>query len=380
MRKIRKFNALLLILTLLLPSALAAGEAPTVSAETAILLEADSGRVLFCREPDKPMKGASTVKIMTALLALETLDPAESVTVRQEWTGCEGSSMYLRAGQELTVRELLTGLLLCSGNDAALALACLAAGSEEAFVGRMNEKAAALGMENTVFTDASGLCTEGHSVTARDLALLAREAMRDPLFREIVGCKTADAGGQPLRNHNKLLWRDRRVVGVKTGYTRAAGRTLVSAAEENGMTLICVTLNDPCDWEDHLSLLDWGFRSYARVAAEALRFPVPVVSGAAESVCAVPEYQPTLLTKSGEALRWTAQLPRFVYAPVKAGDSAGSATAYAPDGTEVGSVPLVWEESVPLAENAELNFWEKVKWSWYFTCRHSTNPMPYIYY
>lgn len=381
MRKIRRFKALILTLCVLGPiPALAEEAVPTVSAETAILVEAESGQVLFGKDPDKAMKGASTVKIMTALLALEALEPSETVTVRQEWTGCEGSSMYLRAGQELTVRELLTGLLLCSGNDAAQALACLVSGSEEAFVKRMNEKARELGMANAVFTDASGLCAEGHSITARDLALLTGEAMRHPLFRELVSCKTAEAGGQSLRNHNKLLWRDGRVIGVKTGYTRAAGRTLVSAAEDKGMTLICVTLNDPCDWEDHLRLLDWGFRAYAKTDPASLRFSVPVVSGVAETVTAVPAEMPTLLEKSGEALRWVPQLPKFVYAPVRRGDPAGTATAYALDGTEAGSVPLIWEKTVPLAEGAELNFWEKLKWSWYFTCRHSTNPMPYVYY
>ncbi len=381
MRKIRKFNALILILCTLGPcAALAAENATAVSAETVVLMEPGSGQLLFAKDPDKPMKGASTVKIMTALLALEALDPAQTVTVRPEWTGCEGSSMYLRAGQELTVRELLTGLLLQSGNDAAKALACLVSGSEEAFVRRMNEKAGALGMKGTVFADASGLCAEGHVITARDLALLTAEALQDPTFRELVSCKTAEAGGVQLRNHNKLLWRDARVIGVKTGYTRAAGRTLVSAAEADGMTLICVTMNDPCDWEDHLRLLDWGFQTFTKPGIAAWRFSVPAVSGEAETAEAIPAEEPELLMRRGEELRWAPQLPKFVYAPVRAGDPAGLLKGYAPDGTEMASLPLVWAENVPLAEDAELSFWEKVKWSWAFACRHSPNPIPGAYY
>lgn len=381
MRRLRKLNIAILLCALLLSvPARAAEAAPNVSAESAILVEAASGRVLYEKDAEKPMKAASTVKIMTALIALERLDADETVTVRPEWTGAEGSSMYLCAGQELTVKELLTGLLLCSGNDAALALACHTAGSEAEFVALMNAKATELGMEHTVFADASGLKAEGHSITARDLATLTAEAMRQPLFREIVAMKTAEAGGQSIRNHNKLLWMDERVCGVKTGYTRAAGRTLVSTAEANGMTLICVTLNDPCDWEDHKRLLDWGFRRFSRPDTGKLRYSVPVVSGEAETVCAVPDELPPIVLEAGEELRWEAALPPFVYAPVYAGDEAGSLNGYLPDGTKAVSAPLRWEASVPVAEGEELNFWEKLKWSWYFACRHGPAPMQNAFY
>lgn len=381
MRRLRKLNIGIFICAFLLAGpARAAETAPDVSAESAILVEAASGRVLFEKDAEKPMKAASTVKIMTALVALEQLDPEERVTVRPEWTGAEGSSMYLRAGQELTVKELLAGLLLCSGNDAALALSGHAAGSEAEFVALMNEKAAELGMQDTVFSDASGLKAEGHSITAKDLAILTAEAMKQPLFRELVAAKTAEAGGQSIRNHNKLLWMDERVCGVKTGYTRAAGRTLVSAAEANGMTLICVTLNDPCDWQDHQRLLDWGFQSFHCPETENMRYSVPVVSGDAETADAVPDELPPLLLDADEELRWECALPKFVYAPVHAGDEAGTLNGYLPDGTEAVSVPLRWEASVPLAEGEELDFWEKLKWSWFFACRHSPAPMQNAFY
>lgn len=380
MRSLRKVNICILLCAVLLSVPVRAEAAPMISAEAAILVEAASGQVLYEKEADRPMKAASTVKIMTALVALEHLEPAESVTVRSEWTGAEGSSMYLRAGQEISVRELLTGLLLCSGNDAAVALACAAAGSEETFTAWMNGKAAALGMENTVFADASGLRADGHSITARDLATLTAEAMQQPLFREIVSAKTAEAGGQSLRNHNKLLWMDERVCGVKTGYTRAAGRTLVSCAESGGMTLICVTLNDPDDWQDHLRLLDWGFGNFRCPDAGGLRFSVPVVSGEGETAEAVPDALPPLLISAGEDIRWEANLPSFVYAPVYAGDDAGTLNGWLPDGTKAVSVPLRWETSIPLAADEELDFWEKLKWSWYYACRHSPASVQYAFY
>ena len=381
MRRLRRAEISILLIALLLTVPVGAAEAaPAVSAESAILVEAASGCVLFEKDAEKPMKAASTVKIMTALLAMERLNPHETVTVRPEWVGAEGSSMYLRSGQEVSVRELLTGLLLCSGNDAALALACHAAGSEEAFVRQMNEKAAALGMQSTVFADASGLKAEGHSITARDLATLTAEAMKQPLFRELAAMKTGEAGGQPVRNHNKLLWMDERVCGVKTGYTRAAGRTLVSAAESNGMTLICVTLNAPDDWQDHLRLIGWGFTCFCRPEAGEQRYSVPVISGEAETATAIPDEVPSLLMKADEALRWEPELPKFVYAPIRAGDEAGCLNGYLPDGTKAVSVPLRWESSVPLAEGEALDFWEKLKWSWFYACKHSPAPLQNAFY
>ena len=381
MRRLRKLKIGILLCALLLTVPARAGDAaPPVSAASAILVEAASGRVLSEKDADRPMKGASTVKIMTALVVLERLDPEETVTVRPEWTGAEGSSMYLRAGQELTVKELLTGLLLSSGNDAALALSCYTAGSEEAFVRLMNERAAELHMKNTVFADASGLKAEGHSITARDLAVLTEEALKQPVFRELVSLKTAEAGGQSLRNHNKLLWMDGRVCGVKTGFTRAAGRTLVSAAEENGMTLICVTLDDPCDWQDHMSLLSWGFERFRVPDTGELHWSVPVVSGETDTVNAVPDELPPMVLEADETLRWEAALPKFVYAPVFTGDEAGTLNAFLPDGTRAASVPLRWAATVPVAAGEELDFWEKLKWSWYYACRHSPAPLQNAFY
>ncbi len=374
--RIPRISISLFLLIALLPvpalGAEAAGGAPEVSAEAAVVAELETGRILYEKNPDKPMKAASTVKILTGLLALENLDPAREVIIRPEWTGQEGSSMYLRPGQVCTVSELLYGLLLVSGNDAAQALACTVAGSEEAFVALMNRRAAELGMEGSVFADASGLQAEGHRVTARDMAVLACAAMKNPDFRAIVSMRTAEAAGQTLRNHNKLLERYEGAVGVKTGYTRAAGRTLVSCAERDGLTLVCVTLNAPSDWEDHAALLDWGFAHYAHTEPGEQSWTVDVVSGLSGTVEAIPgEGELPLLPKEG--WHWEVRLPGFVYAPGAAGETAGRLLCRSENGEVLAELPLVFARDVPLDPEIPLGFWEKLRWAWFFACRHAPN-------
>ena len=363
---------LILALALLLPPKAAAGEeAPTLSAEAAILVEPVTGQVLFEKNADRPMKAASTVKILTALVALEHLDPAQEVTVDPAWTGIEGSSMYLRAGETVTVKDLLYGLLLVSGNDAATALACAAAGSVAAFTELMNRKASALGMADSRFADPCGLVSEGHRVTARDMATLTRAALENALIAEIVATKSATAADRSLVNHNKLLWRYEGAMGVKTGFTKAAGRTLVSCAEREGLRLICVTLNDPDDWEDHAALLDWGFGSFTWRSSEGLRWTLPVVSGEAESVSVMPGREETLFLPKEGAGHWAVDLPDFVYAPVSAGEEIGRLRFLGPDGAVLGDVPLVFAEDVGLDPAQSLSFLEKLKWAWFFAWRHS---------
>ena len=378
-RGIWRNSAVLLLVFSLLPGPVRASEPPEISAEAAVVAELETGRILFEKNGGKSMKAASTVKILTGLLALETLDKSAEITVRREWTGQEGSSMYLREGQKLTVSELLYGLLLVSGNDAALALACASAGSEEAFVAKMNERASELGMEGSRFVDCSGLKSEGHEVTARDMAKLACEAMKNPDFRAIVSARTARAAGQTLQNHNKLLWRYARAVGVKTGYTKAAGRTLVSCAERSGLTLVCVTLNAPRDWEDHASLLDWGFGQYESLDPAEKRWSVGVVSGLAPEAAVRPEPGGKLLLPR-EGVRWEAELPPFVYAPVEAGAAAGKARCLDGEGTTLYELPLIFAEGVPLDTAQKLGFWEKLLWAWRFACRHSAGYPQYVFY
>lgn len=232
-------------------------EAVEVSATAAVLMDADTGLVLYEKNGDKQMRIASTTKLMTALVVLEQGCLSDEITVTAAHMA-EGSSMYLQAGQHLTLEELLYGLLLCSGNDAALAVTECAGGAEP-FVARMNEKAAALGMENTHFANPNGLDAEGHYSTARDMAVLAAAAAEEPLLLRIASTVTVTIGDRTMTNHNKLLTRLDGCLGLKTGYTQAAGRTLVSCAEQGGRRLVAVTLQDGDDWNDHEALYRWGF-------------------------------------------------------------------------------------------------------------------------
>ena len=247
----------LLRLCLLLCIVPTVAEAVEVSATAAVLLDADTGQVLYEKNGDERMLIASTTKIMTALVALERAKLTDTITVTASHM-VEGSSMYLKPGEVVTVEELLYGLMLCSGNDAALALADCCGGLE-VFVAAMNDKAAALGMTGTSFANPNGLDDENHYSTARDMAVLAAYAAENPTFRRICSTRTATVGGRTMTNHNKLLTQVEGCIGMKTGYTRAAGRTLVSCAERQGRRLVAVTLCDGNDWADHKALYEMGF-------------------------------------------------------------------------------------------------------------------------
>ncbi len=256
----KKLCGALLTLTMLLALLPCRAEAVQLSAAAAILMDADSGEILFEKDAGRCMRIASTTKIMTALVALERAKLTDTITVTASHM-VEGSSMYLKPGETVTVEELLYGLMLCSGNDAALALADCCGGLD-AFVQAMNEKAAALGMKDTSFANPNGLDDENHYSTARDMAVLAVYAAEDPTFRRICSTKTATVGGRSMTNHNKLLRQIEGCIGMKTGYTKAAGRTLVSCAERQGRRLVAVTLCDGNDWADHKTLYEMGFAAY----------------------------------------------------------------------------------------------------------------------
>ena len=273
-----------------LPAAGAESAAPSVSAASAVLMDAGTGRVLYEKDGHTRRLIASTTKLMTALVALESghsLD--EAVTVAPQWTGAEGSSLYLRPGEEITLEALLYGLLLRSGNDAALAVAGYCGGTVEGFVARMNRRARELGMLDTSFANPNGLDAEGHYSSACDMAVLARACLENETLAKIAATKSITLGTRTFTNHNKLLWRYEGCIGMKTGYTEKAGRTLVSAARRDGLTLICVTLNAPSDWADHTALFDWGFAYYqarplARAGERVGQLPV---SGGLAPVCPV---------------------------------------------------------------------------------------------
>lgn len=339
----------------------AAEETPSVSARAGIVMEAESGRALWEKNADEPMLIASTTKIMTALVVIERCDLKAAVTVDPAWTGIEGSSMYLKPGQELTVEELLYGLMLASGNDAAAALACVTAGSIPAFAALMNEKAAALGCENTHFENPSGLDSANHYASARDLGRIMAEAIRHEEFCRIVSAVSKTVGEQTYTNHNRLLKECEGVFGGKTGYTMAAGRTLVTCCEREGLRLICVTLSDPDDWRDHRTLYDWAYAEYGRrelLTADSA-WTVPVIGGERESVSVAAETALTVLAGPGQEIALELELPGFVYAAVSAGDEAGRATAYI-DGREAAAVRLLYAESVSRTEPETPGLWARL--------------------
>lgn len=242
-----------------------------VSAKSAILMEQESGRVLYSKNEHKQMRIASITKIMTAILAIESGKLDDVVTVSINAAGKEGSSLYLKLGEKIRLEDLVYGLMLRSGNDAAVAIAEHVGGSEEGFVYLMNEKARELGMQRTVFSNPHGLDDhEEHYSTAYDMALLTQYAMKNEKFREISGTKRYKAkreGGENSYsywgNKNRLLTQLYKYsTGGKTGYTKRAKRTLVSTASKDGLDLICVTLNAPSDWNDHMNLFNYGFEHY----------------------------------------------------------------------------------------------------------------------
>ena len=316
------------------------------SAGSAILMELESGRVLYEDQADQPRPIASTTKLMTALVALEQ-GPGleEEVTIPPEAAGVEGSSLYLKAGERLKFETLLYGMLLHSGNDAAVAVAVLTVGSVEAFAAQMNQKARELGMTNSHFTNPTGLDEEGHYSTARDLALLARACLAQETLAKMAATPSIALEGRSFVNHNKLLWRYEGCVGLKTGYTQTAGRTLVSAARRDGMTLIAVTLDDPNDWTDHAALFDYGFSTYHMetvLGAGEEVLSLPVTGGLVPFAGVVSQEEVRWPVKEGETLTVQCDLGglRSLTAPTQAGVRLGTAEILL-DGVPVARTPLV---------------------------------------
>ena len=322
--------------------------AVSTSATSAILVDADSGRVLYEQNADKKMLIASTTKILTALVAIREGSLPETVVVSGEAASTEGSSMYLKAGETLTLETLLYGLLLCSGNDAAVAIAEHIGGSVTDFVALMNKTAQEIGMTGSSFANPNGLDAEGHYSTARDMALLARVAMENETLMRIASSRSVTVGGRTMTNHNKLLSYMEDCVGLKTGYTKAAGRTLVSCAERNGQRLIAVTLQDGNDWVDHQALYEYGFSSYSRCLASSIGQPLGMASvrnGRKDTVTLVAAESFAWPLAEGERLETRIELDTALTAPISAGSPAGEAV-FLLKGMEVGRVDLLCGESV----------------------------------
>lgn len=326
-----------------------------VSAEKGIVLDAAGGRVLWEKNADDRSLIASTTKIMTALIICQRCNVLDRVKIPAEAVGVEGSSMYLQAGEVLTVQELLYGLMLRSGNDAAAALAIWCGGTIEGFAELMNDKARELGLRDTHFVNPHGLDAPDHHSTARDLAVLTAYAMNDPIFARTVGTKQVTVGERVLTNHNKLLWQLDGCEGVKTGYTKAAGRILVSSASREGRRLICVTINAPDDWKDHKTLLERGFADFALrsvvTQGEVLGYRhilggdgthVPLIAGESFSCALAPGEEPQIVLS-----------PRyFSFAPVRSGADEGCAYVVL-DGEIIGQIPLRWGASLEEKQEKE---------------------------
>ncbi|MBQ9493039.1 MAG: D-alanyl-D-alanine carboxypeptidase [Oscillibacter sp.] len=347
------------------------------SASAAILYDATTGQTLYEKNPDQQMLIASTTKIMTALVALRDGKLTDTVTVSRNAAGTEGSSMYLKAGETLTLEALLYGLMLSSGNDAAVAIAEYVAGSVPAFAGRMNEMARSLEMWNSSFANPHGLNHPEHYSTARDMAKLANAAMENETLRRITSTRTVTLAGRSMKNHNKLLGSLEGCIGLKTGYTKAAGRTLVTCCERSGRRLIAVTLKDGDDWNDHRKMYEYGFSTPWEPVPEE-----PELSWPTPKAPELPPVTPRNLTVMGNFLgevpvtggRWGTvpliagttlgvqvpygaevdirlELDRPLVAPVTLGTKVGVAV-FLVNGAEWGRVDALCGEEVPVALDA----------------------------
>ena len=299
---------------------------------------------------------ASTTKIMTAFLAAEyirSVGEEATTVVSANAAGIEGSSVYLKVGEKVRLIDLLFATLLASANDGAAALAEAVAGDIDSFVKMMNERASALGLVRTHFENPHGLASEGHYTTAYELGRLAAEAMKDPLFARVAATRHYTFVGEgmtrSLSNHNRMLASYEGAIGVKTGFTKATGRCLVTAACRDGVTLIAVTLNAPDDWNDHCAMLDHGFSSLERVTlaeTEALAFTLPLVNGCVQEITVCNrEALSAVLPKTHREITCVIELPDFVYAPIRAGDVVGRAVYYE-DQIEIATLPLVAKDDV----------------------------------
>ncbi len=326
----------------------------SLSAQSAVLYEPDSGRFLYEKQADKPRAMASTTKLMTALIAAEILPLEREVTIPEQAVYVEGTALGLRGGDSITVNDLIIGMLLSSGNDAANALALLCSGSLSAFSKRMNEKAQSLGMTNSCFVTPSGLDEGEHSSTAHDMALLGAAVLKVPALADICAMQKATVRfGNPkravtIKNHNRLLSLYPETVGLKTGFTKKAGRCLVSAAKRDGVTLVAVTLQAPDDWNDHIALHEYGFSKVSLVQPSLPELPLLSVAGGESDTISLIANSPNpmvLLNDEQEKLSVSLNLPAFVWAPVSSGQAVGC-VVYQKNGNVIQTIPVVAKSTV----------------------------------
>ena len=309
--------------------------AVSTSAKAAAVINGDTGEVLYSQNADARLPMASTTKIMTSLLLCEYGNFEKEITVTADMLRVEGSSMGLLPGDRVTLHDLLYGMLLASGNDAANVTAITISGTPENFAELMNKRAADLGLKNTHFVTPSGLDAKEHYTTAHELALLAAFALKNKEFAKAAASKTAVLcyGNPPYRrtlsNHNRLLKLYDGAIGVKTGFTKKSGRCLVSAAKKDGKTAVAVTLNDPNDWQDHTALLDFGLGAIGQTSytPKISHFSLPIIGSNNENLDVFTE--PYIInTLETEKISCKINLPKFLYAPIARGETVGTAEYY----------------------------------------------------
>lgn len=324
-------------------------------ASAAVLLEARSGRILFEKNCDKRLPMASTTKTMTALIVIENCNLNDIVEIPREAVGVEGSSMYLHEGEKLSVKDLLYGLMLLSGNDAAVALAIHTAGSVSAFVKFMNARAESMGLTDTHFVTPNGLHDKAHYTTAKELSLIGAEAMKNEIFRELVSTRyyVSETGEKPrtMKNKNALLNDYPDACGIKTGYTSAAGRCLLFSAERDGMLLTGALLNCRPMFEVSKKLLDFGFENFAlhTVFASGDRIAGCLVENGEKSILPLTAKEDIIIpVRKGVTLSAETRitLNKRVTAPVFKGEEFGFAEIFI-DGRSVLKFSLAAGESIP---------------------------------
>ena len=356
----KRIFALLLIFLLLLPAlptAAAEGE-PEVAAEAAVLMEKETGTVLFEQNAHARLEPASVTKVMTILLITEAIESgvlsrSDTVTVSAHAAEMGGSQVYLEEGEQMTVDDLLKATVVSSANDAAVALAEQLAGSESAFVARMNQRAAELGMNDTTFVNCTGLPAEEHLTSAWDIALMSRALIAHDFIKQYttIWMDSIRDGAFGLANTNKLIRFYDGATGLKTGSTDTALYCLSATAEREGMELIAVVLKAPTSsdrFETAKSLLDFGFANYTLLNVEGELSPIPVTLGTADTVTPVPAEPPRVLVEKLQAdgVTWETETAEALEAPVEAGARVGRIRILL-DGAVLQTVPLVVPEGVP---------------------------------
>ena len=327
---------------------------PSIESQSAILIEQSTGKVLFGENAHQRLPMASTTKIMTALIAIEKGNLDDIVTTASEAYGVEGSSMYIQKNEKLSLKDLIYGLMLNSGNDAAIAIAIHIGGSIEGFADLMNERALSLGLTNTHFVTPNGLHDPEHYTSAFDLAAIAREAMNNETFREIAAtpyyCTETGNVKRTLKSKNKILWQYEGGNGIKTGYTEAAGKCLVFSAERADMELIGVVLNSPDIFPESMNMLDYGFEAFSMsrmVKAGELVARVKVNKGSKGlvAVTAGKDIVVPIKIEEGALLKTRVVIPRQIDAPIEKGAELGTLELW--DGTRLAaSEPLVAMENI----------------------------------